>query len=270
MKNILLILPIIGLFVSTMGQSDTTNSSCESLDWVVDETRTQGGGRVWFKGHGKADSEVAAFRIAENNALYLLKQECQYIPKNTQFIERCSFQKDGIVLAYTRATTLQQDCTAAKNDGSGANKNIVLEKQLKENVLHKKYEELKSVTNVHAKECKNLEINDLDKLSESINVALELRGKKLSFPEDKFNHLVKEKLVLLDSLTKLAKSKTKQSKCQHQIIIDAYEYFAMELIDFVPEGRSADYISSFKKAMREVHRPILENAQKLKKEINNN
>jgi tetratricopeptide (TPR) repeat protein len=94
----------------------------------------------------------------------------------------------------------------------------------------------------------------------------------LSFPEELFNSTVKSKLQLLDQMAtevneiqKIGSGKGIVDAYNHVII--SYETFARSLRDFIPEGKSPEYVESFKKAMAEVHGPILQNANKQRAEI---
>ncbi len=94
----------------------------------------------------------------------------------------------------------------------------------------------------------------------------------LSFPEDLFNSTVKTKLQVLDQMAsevneiqKIGSGKGIVDAYRH--VIFAYESFAKSLRDFVPLGKSPEYVESFKKAMTEVHEPILQNARKQRSEI---
>jgi tetratricopeptide (TPR) repeat protein len=94
----------------------------------------------------------------------------------------------------------------------------------------------------------------------------------LRFPETEFNTGVKAKLQLLDQLSgdvanieKLGSGKGIVEA--YRYVITAYEDFGQELSDFAPEGKSPEYVSSFKKAMGDVYNPILQNARKQRNEV---
>lgn len=102
----------------------------------------------------------------------------------------------------------------------------------------------------------------------------QLNTMTLSFPEESFNNTVKRKLVLLDSLTADVNDIQKTGSGRgmvkaYKILINCYENFATELSQFTPEGKSADYVTSFKKAMAGVWTPILQTAQKRRGEVRN-
>jgi hypothetical protein len=237
-------------------------SECEKLDWVNEEIRTQGGGRVWFKGKGKSENEDMAFRLAENNSLYFLKQECEAIPKETQFIERCLAKDENQFVAYVRATTLQKDCKTVKSNKSQNHRNLFLEKQADEHAFLQKIDDLKKVVKNYPNECQSITLEEIKNLSKLIQLALDLRSKQLAFPVSKFNHIVKEKLLILDKMTALVIPK-KTSACHYRITIDACEHVAMELMDYTPPGQSQEYITSFRKNMQNVYNPILAHALKM-------
>lgn len=94
----------------------------------------------------------------------------------------------------------------------------------------------------------------------------------LTFPEANFNNAVKSKLQLLDQLTSDVNVIQKIGSGKgivdaYRYVIDAYESFGLSLKDFSPEGKSPEYVASFKKAMGEVYLPILQNAKKQRAEI---
>jgi hypothetical protein len=96
----------------------------------------------------------------------------------------------------------------------------------------------------------------------------------LSFPEQVFNNAVKTKLQMLDQMTsdvnaiqKIGSGKGIVEAYKH--VIEAYESFGNALKDFTPPDKAPEYVTSFKKAMSEVHGPILQNARKQRAEIKN-
>ncbi|MFP5386142.1 MAG: hypothetical protein ACLGHN_08695 [Bacteriovoracia bacterium] len=94
----------------------------------------------------------------------------------------------------------------------------------------------------------------------------------LAFPEATFNNAVKSKLQLLDQMTNEVNNIQKIGSGKgiveaYKYVIDAYESFGNELKNFTPEGKAPEYVASFKKAMAEVHGPILMNAKKQRGEI---
>ncbi len=94
----------------------------------------------------------------------------------------------------------------------------------------------------------------------------------LNFPEDNFNNQVKRKLAILDSLTADVNEIQKTGSGKgivraYKILINSYELFALELSRFTPEGKSEDYVTSFRKAMSGVWTPILQTALKRRQEV---
>ncbi|WP_408098680.1 tetratricopeptide repeat protein [Peredibacter sp. HCB2-198] len=95
---------------------------------------------------------------------------------------------------------------------------------------------------------------------------------RLQFPEAEFNSAVKMKLQLLDQMTSDVNSIQKVGSGKgiveaYKYVIESYESFGNELKNFAPEGKSPEYVASFKKAMAEVHGPILANARKQRSEV---
>lgn len=94
----------------------------------------------------------------------------------------------------------------------------------------------------------------------------------LEFPEATFNAAVKSKLQLLDQLTSEVNNIQKVGSGKgiveaYKYVIEAYENFGTSLKNFVPEGKGPEYVTSFQKAMADVHGPILQNARKQRQEI---
>lgn len=94
----------------------------------------------------------------------------------------------------------------------------------------------------------------------------------LEFPEEKFNSAVKSKLLLLDQMTVDVNSIQKLGSGKgiveaYRYAIEAYESFGNALKNFTPEGKEQAYLDSFKKAMADVHGPILANARKQRSEM---
>ena len=120
-------------------------------------------------------------------------------------------------------------------------------------------------------------VEALDVIAERmLNSVIEKKKKldqlTLSFPEDLFNSVVKGKLLLLDQMTTEVNSIQKIGSGKgivlaYNLVIEAYENFGTGLKNFTPEGKPPEYIESFKKAMAEVHGPILQNARRQRSEI---
>lgn len=109
-------------------------------------------------------------------------------------------------------------------------------------------------------------------LSSLIEKKARLKKVELKFPEAIFNNAVKQKLQILDQMTSDVNTIQKVGSGKgiveaYKYVIEAYEKFGNELKAFVPEGKAPEYVASFQKAMAEVHRPILDNASKQRREI---
>ena len=90
---------------------------CQSLDWVTDDERTQGGGWIWYLGKGLGSTQLEAVQSAEFGAIRNLIQECRFPHANTRFIERCSENWGDQVVTYVRASLKNQDCETTKKLG---------------------------------------------------------------------------------------------------------------------------------------------------------
>jgi tetratricopeptide (TPR) repeat protein len=101
---------------------------------------------------------------------------------------------------------------------------------------------------------------------------IQLGNMKLDFPEQNFNQTVKLKLSILDSLTvdvnEIQKTGSGKGIVKaYKILVNSYERFAEELRLFSPEGKSPEYVESFRKAMSGVWTPILQTAQKRRMDV---
>lgn len=123
----------------------------------------------------------------------------------------------------------------------------------------------------------DIPVEALDLISERMILSVIEKKKKveqivLAFPEPTFNAAVKTKLQLLDQMTAEVNQIQRVGSGKgiveaYKYAIEAYESFGKALREFTPEGKAPEYIASFKKAMEEVHVPILQNAAKQRREI---
>ena len=111
-------------------------SKTELPAWARENSRTQGGGWVWFPGKAVARSEADADFHARGMALDYLVQECTSIPKETQFNERFSIRKRGFYYVYVRASVKNTACKFLKSKEEGKRKKY-LNEELK--VLYGQY-----------------------------------------------------------------------------------------------------------------------------------
>jgi len=123
----------------------------------------------------------------------------------------------------------------------------------------------------------DIPVDGLDAIAKKILIDIEKKKNNidqitLSFPENSFNNAVKSKLQILDVLTSQVNEVQQIGSGKgiveaYSMVIDAYENFGNSLKNFIPEGKTPEYLESFKKAMNEVYRPILSNAVKQREEI---
>ena len=89
---------------------------------------------------------------------------------------------------------------------------------------------------------------------------------KLSFPEDKFNRVLKRKLKILDSITSLSLNLMKIGSSfgivnGYHSLIKVYRTFSKEIGLFRPSGKSSEYVDSFKKnSMDKLRIPLVKKA----------
>lgn len=120
-------------------------------------------------------------------------------------------------------------------------------------------------------------VEALDLVADRMLASLSEKKKRLEdisleFPETVFNAAVKSKLQILDQMTTDVNSIQKIGSGKgiveaYRFVIDAYESFGLSLKNYTPEGKEPAYVESFKKAMADVHGPILLNARKQRAEI---
>jgi hypothetical protein len=123
----------------------------------------------------------------------------------------------------------------------------------------------------------DLPVEALDLIAERMLVGVVEKKQRLSqlplsFPENVFNNTVKTKLQILDQMTTEVNNIQKIGSGKaiveaYKYVVEAYEEFGIALQNFVPEGKGPAYVDSFKKAMTDVHGPILNNARKQRTEI---
>lgn len=123
----------------------------------------------------------------------------------------------------------------------------------------------------------DIPVEALDLMAEKMLVSVQDKKQRLDqirlqFPEAEFNNAVKSKLQLLDQMTSDVNNIQKVGSGKgiveaYKYVIGAYESFGTELKNFTPEGKAPEYVESFKKAMAEVHGPILANARKQRSEV---
>ncbi len=95
---------------------------------------------------------------------------------------------------------------------------------------------------------------------------------RLSFPQATFENALKSKLQLLDQMAtdvnQLQKIGSGKGIVEgYRYIIAGYEEFGETLKAFSPPEKSPEFVESFRKAMADVHGPILQNARKQRNEV---
>ncbi len=123
---------------------------------------------------------------------------------------------------------------------------------------------------------KSLQLEALDEVASIRVQSLErrvdqLKGFELSFPDKKFNELLKKKFSTLDGLTSEAISimnigSGKGIIKSYAILIDAYNYLINEIDKFSPPGKSPEYVTSFKNSMKNLVKPLIVKTSDFKKE----
>lgn len=88
----------------------------------------------------------------------------------------------------------------------------------------------------------------------------------LSFPEAEYNKNLKAKFVMLDKITTEAISIAELGSGigivkAYRYLVAAHENLRDEMINFTPPGKSAEYVSSFKKGMAKLASPLTKQAE---------
>jgi hypothetical protein len=120
---------------------------CGSLDWVKEDSRTQGGGWIWFPGKATSNSKAKATLMAEGAALDYLAGECEAMHKAVKFHEKCVDSRRGSYTVHVRASITQDQCRQAKSK-----KDIFISKQLTRKLAM--YREINARHQIDTKTCK--------------------------------------------------------------------------------------------------------------------
>lgn len=116
-----------------------------------------------------------------------------------------------------------------------------------------------------------LDVIAQNRLEELQRVADQLEGIKLSFPEQKYNDLLKSKFKYLDSVTSKALELFKVGSGEgivngYRILVESYKNLGRDIISFTPPGKGEGYVTSFKKSMAGIAGPILSKAKEFESE----
>lgn len=98
------------------------------------------------------------------------------------------------------------------------------------------------------------ELQALERKFEYKSISQRIFRNKLSFPEDKFNRLLKQRIDQLSKLSQMIVSDPEKGGVIfispiYEILFDSYSQLIDEINSFVPEGKGGDYVNGFKKSM---------------------
>lgn len=98
-----------------------------------------------------------------------------------------------------------------------------------------------------------------------------LANMQLSFPEERYNKTLEQMFSQLDVFTQAALRVLDTGSGEgivsaYRFLVEEYDRFAKKVHRFTPPDKSQDYISSFKKAMRDVVAPISNKSREFKDE----
>lgn len=110
-----------------------------------------------------------------------------------------------------------------------------------------------------------VKLNTLEKYEDRLNKV------KLSFPEKRFNSRLKAKFKNLDDIVSKAVEIFKMGSGKgivstYQLLIRTHTSVASEIDSFTPEGKSAEYITSFKSQMSSLVGPLMQKAEQYRRE----
>ena len=93
-----------------------------------------------------------------------------------------------------------------------------------------------------------------------------LTATKLSFPEAEYNKTLKNKFAQLDRITSEAVSIAEMGSGvgivkAYRYLVTGHEALRDEVLNFTPEGKSPEYVTSFKKSMAKLVQPLDKQAQ---------
>ena len=93
-----------------------------------------------------------------------------------------------------------------------------------------------------------------------------LNSSKLAFPEAEYNKTLKSKFAQLDRITTEAVSIAEMGSGigivrAYRYLVSGHESLRNEIINFSPEGKSPEYVASFKKSMAKLAQPLEKQAE---------
>ncbi len=91
----------------------TNYKPCDG-EWAKQESRTQGNGWIWYPSKATDSNLYKADLRAKGFALEQLTQECEVIPKDARFHERCVENNGGNYLVKVRVSVKNKSCALAK------------------------------------------------------------------------------------------------------------------------------------------------------------
>ncbi|MBC98159.1 MAG: hypothetical protein CME63_10440 [Halobacteriovoraceae bacterium] len=101
--------------------------------------------------------------------------------------------------------------------------------------------------------------------------AEELSSMKLTFPENKYNQLLKKKFAMIDDLTSktldLFKIGSGVGMVEgYKVLVESYQKMGEEISSFTPPGKGAEYVTSFKSSMAQIAQTLINKANDFRME----
>jgi tetratricopeptide (TPR) repeat protein len=111
-----------------------------------------------------------------------------------------------------------------------------------------------------------LDAISLSRLSVLEGQLKKLNDSKLVFPEAEYNKILKSKFALLERITTDAVSIAEMGSGigivkAYRYLVSGHESLRDEVLNFTPEGKSTDYVASFKKSMAKLVEPLSKQAR---------
>ncbi len=225
--------------------------------------------------------------------LSLANNDIAYVEQLVQKAKKCSISNSYVTDVQFEMLKVYEEKRMWKNFESTINdlsKNKRNRGELISNIdalerIHRKLGNLKDVNSLHRKKLNfyyeakkkkySISAADLDVIAEIENAKLEpisrrILQDRLSFPEKKFNTQMQNKLRNLDHLTSkaIAIQKIGSGKgivVSYQTLIKTYHELIESIKDFTPNGKSKEYLKSFKASMNSLVRPLTKTLNDYKK-----
>ncbi len=116
-----------------------------------------------------------------------------------------------------------------------------------------------------------LDVVALNYIESAKRSAEDLEKVQLTFPENKYNQILKKKFAMIDALTSktldLFKIGSGVGMVEgYKILVESYQKMGEEIAAFTPPGKGADYVNSFKNSMGQISQTLMSKAEDFRRE----